>query len=328
MIDLVVSIVSHNHKALLPACLDSVFKSLGSLSARVVVLDNASKDGSAQFVAEQYPNVELIASKACNGFAANQNSIIEPKLSKARYFLLLNDDTEIEGSALEDMVQFMDECLSVGIAGACLVYPNGSPQSSYAAFPTVWDEVMYLWGLGRILPKDHRIKFKHLIKPMARLLPRLAQVYLDNWIEIPIKPVQVDWVCGACMMVRAKTIKQIGLLDAERFYMYYEDVDLCKRAAEQDWKTYFLPQARVRHFQQASRSRVTALAWAQSSYNYFAKHGSKWDEFILRTNIIARTFLAMVLLSMKWLLKPALRKSLQETLTLQRDLLRGSFCKV
>ncbi len=146
--------------------------------------------------------------------------MLGPRLDQARYFLLLNDDAFVEPDALHVLVEYMDAHPRVGIVGARLLYPDGSPQSSYAAFPTGWDEVFYLWGLGKLVPKKIRRRFATVIRPFSRLLPRLGRVYLENWFHTPDAPIEVDWVCGAALMARRETIEQIGLLDAKAFFMY------------------------------------------------------------------------------------------------------------
>ncbi len=133
--DVLVSIVNHHHADLLPLCLDSVGPASTGLTVHVTVLDNASPDGSTEMVRRRYPAVELIAQDRANGFAANQNAIIGPRLADARYVLLLNDDACLTEGALSAMVAFMDANPTVGIAAPRLVYPDGSPQSSVRGVP-------------------------------------------------------------------------------------------------------------------------------------------------------------------------------------------------
>jgi GT2 family glycosyltransferase len=299
MQDVLVSIVNHHHVDLLPRCIDSVLASRG-VAATPVVLDNHSPDGSAGMVRTSYPNVELIAQQHADGFGANNNAIVGPRLNQARYFLLLNDDAFLEPDALRLMVEYMDTHPGAGIAGARLLYPDGSPQSSYAGFPSGWDEVFYLWGLGKLVPKTLRRRFATLLRPLARLLPRLGRVYLENWFHTPDAPVDVDWVCGAALLARRETIQQIGLLDADAFFMYYEDVDWCLRARSAGWTVAFVPNAVVHHDQQASRSPVTQRAWVESGVRYFSKHGMPFDAWLLRVNVAAKTVLSLVWSAATW----------------------------
>lgn len=322
MKDVLVSIVNHHHVDLLPLCLDSVRRNATGITVDAVVLDNASTDGSADMVRRQYPEVELIAQARPDGFAANQNAIIGPRLSKARYVLLLNDDACLEDDALAVMTRFMDHHQEVGMAGARLVYPDGSPQSSYAAFPTAWTQTAYLWGLGKLFPKRWRARGAGAWPLLVRLLPRASRTHLDNWVRVPDRPVRVDWVCGACLMARRETIEQVGLLDARSFFMYLEDVDWCRRASNAGWTVMFVPDARVRHHQHASGSAKTICAWAKSAIRYFQKHGSRADVAIMRAGIIIKSLVMIAAFTPVRLVTFGGGCRLRQVVALQRALLR------
>jgi N-acetylglucosaminyl-diphospho-decaprenol L-rhamnosyltransferase len=319
--DVIVSIVNHHHVDLLPRCIDSVLASRG-VAARPVVLDNHSPDGSAAMVRQRFPDVELIAQTYAEGFGANNNTVIGPRLERARYFLLLNDDAFLEPDALQVLLTFMDAHPEVGIAGARLLYPDGSPQSSYAGFPTGWDEVFYLWGLGKLVPKKLRRRLATVLRPFSRLLPRLGRVYLENWLVTHDTPIEVDWVCGAALMARRETIQQIGLLDADAFFMYYEDTDWCLRARQAGWKVSFVPGAVVHHYQQASRSHVTRRAWVESGIRYFTKHGMPFDAWLLRVNVGAHALVTLGWSTLRWLFDGFDGARLRRAIADQRDLLR------
>jgi len=287
-----------------------------------VVLDNCSSDGSADMVRRRYPGVELIAQQHADGFSANNNTVVGPRLDQARYFLLLNDDAVLEPDALRLMTEYMDAHPGVGIAGARLLYPDGSPQSSYAGFPSGWDEVFYLWGLGRVIPKTLRRRFATVLRPLSRWLPRLGRVYLENWFHTPAAPMEVDWVCGAALMARGDTIRQIGLLDANAFFMYYEDVDWCLRARSAGWMVAFVPGAVVHHHQQASRSPATQRAWVESGIRYFAKHGMPFDAWLLRVNVGAKAILSLVSSALTWPFRGAERPRVSRAMAEQLGLLQ------
>lgn len=325
MHDVLVSIVNHHHVDLLPECLDSVLRSSGDVRVRAVVLDNASPDGSAEMVRQWYPSIELIAQPYPAGFGANNNSIIGPRLDEARYFLLLNDDAALEDGALKKFVRFMDAHPEVGIAGGRITYPDGSPQVSYLGFPEVWTQVFYLWGLGRLIPKHVRSRISPVISVVARILPRSGRVHLDNWSQVPDRPMNVDWVSGACLMARGEMIRQIGLLDSKSFFMYYEDTDWCRRAKLAGWSVMFLPDVRISHHQQASRSAVTQRAWAESGLHYFRKHGSRIDVAILRVNVGLKAFVTLIGCGVGWPILPKHRNRLRRAMALQRELIRLTF---
>jgi hypothetical protein len=320
--DVLVSIVNHHHVDLLPACLDSIGPAAPGLAVRVTVLDNASPDGSVDMIRRRYPAVELIAQGEPRGFAANQNSIIGPRLADARYVLLLNDDACLGEGALSAMTAFMDAHPAAGMAGARLVYPDGSPQSSYAAFPRALDLVVGLWGLGRLAPKAWRRKNVSILRRLGPLLPRMTRVYLENWSQTPDQPLLVDWVCGACLIVRAEAIRQIGLLDADSFFMYFEDMDWCLRAHLAGWRVAFVPNAVVRHHQQASRGPATERAFVESGIRYFVKHGMRFDAWLLGVNVGARAVLVLAWETVARLFRGAGSGSSGPAIAHHRELLR------
>jgi GT2 family glycosyltransferase len=319
--DVLVSIVNHRHVDLLPSCLDSIGPASPGLTVHVTVLDNASPDGSAEMVHRRYPSVELIAQEEPRGFSANQNAIIGPRVSSARYVLLLNDDACLAEGALSAMVAYMDAHPTVGIAAPRLVYPDGSPQASFRAFPRALDEVASLWGLGRLVPKGWRSRHAGVLRTVSRGLPRMTRIYLENWVDVPDQPILVDAVCGAGMIVRAEAVRQIGLLDADTFFMYYEDTDWCRRAAAAGWGVVFLPHAVVRHHQRASQTPVTVRASVVSCLRYFAKHGSAVDVKILRVGIALKA-LALLPGSTVGLPFRRTRPAAERSMALARDLLR------
>jgi GT2 family glycosyltransferase len=308
MVDLLVSIVNTDRRALLKQCLDALPAAVGSLSAVVVVLDNASRDGSADMVDAYEPPVTLIRQDSRRGFAANHNRVMTEHAGSSRYVLLLNEDTEADPGALERMVRYMDQHPRVGITGARLVYSDGRPQSSYAAFPKVLDELLYVWAVGRLVPKHLRPKLKRVAEPVRRWLPAMTATYLSNWTSDHREPQTVDWVCGACFMVRREVIEEIGLLD-EAFFIYFEETDWCKRAAASGWKTVHVPEARVQHHEAASRGRLSTLAFQRSGCRYFAKHGRSVDKYLFRLGVWLNAGVMIGCTSVAWLLRPSQRKA-------------------
>jgi GT2 family glycosyltransferase len=175
------------------------------------------------------------------------------------------------------------------------------------------------------MPKRFRTRFTWVIRPFARLLPPMGRVYLDNWVRTPDGPIPVDWLCGACLMARRDTIEQIGLLDAASFFMYYEDVDWCRRAKQAGWQVMFLPHARVHHHQQASRSPTTERAWVESGIRYFGKHGSRFDVAVLRVNVALKALITILGSGVAWLVRAKNRDRLRRTMIVQRELIRSTF---
>ncbi len=284
--DLAVVIVSWNVKDLLSNCLTSALASLAGsgLEAEVWVVDNASRDGSAEMVRQRFPQVRLIAHPENLGFAAGNNlalkaigfqSINQPanqltnqpanqptnqptnqSPTLPRYVLLLNPDTEIRDDALARMVHFMDDTPSAGVCGARLLYGDGRFQHAAFGFP----------GLGQIFFDFFPL---HWRLTESRLNGRYPQRLYES--ETPF---EIDHPLGAAMMLRREAILQTGLFD-EGYRMYVEEIDWCLRIRRAGWAIYCLPLAVVMHHAGQStrqmRNEMFVLLW-QSRFRLFGKH--------------------------------------------------------
>jgi GT2 family glycosyltransferase len=223
--DLSISIVNHNNHALLDGCLASVFKGTRNLEYEVIVVDNASGDGSAAMVREKYPDVILIENKEQLGFAANQNQGL--RLAAGEFVVLLNNDTIVRPGAFENLVNFMRVNPRTGLAGPRLLNPDGSLQESCYRIPTLG---VLFWDATFISSLFSR-------HPMFGGYKRWAH---DAVREVPS-------ISGACVAARKAAADEIGCLD-ERFYMYFEDHDWCLRFRRGGWKIHFVPDAEVVHY--------------------------------------------------------------------------------
>lgn len=256
---LTVAIVSFNTSALLDACLASVRASLAAtpeLSARVVVVDNASHDGSAAMVRERHPEVELHALDRNVGFSAANNRILRHTTSEL--VLLLNPDTEIRGDGLMRLVDFLDRHPAAGVVGGRLIYPDDSFQHSAFRFPTL--PMSFL----DVFPINHRLTGSRL----NGRYPRSAYG----------RPFLIDHPLGACMMARRTALEQVGLLD-EGYFMYAEEVDLCWRVTRAGWEIWYTPDATIVHHAGASTRQFRGpmlIELHRSRYRFFAKHYPAW----------------------------------------------------
>jgi hypothetical protein len=250
--DLSVVIVSFNVQDLLRACLESVQCARSDIE--IIVVDNASSDGSAEMVRQEFPHVHLIANETNAGFAAANNQGI--RASRGRHLLLLNPDTEILGGALARLVGFLDHHPDYAVAGAGLVYPDGSFQHSAFRFPGALQSVLDFF------PINHRLANS-----------RLNGRYPRAWYERG-QPFDIDHPLGACLAVRREAIDQVGLLD-EGFFMYCEEIDWCWRMREAGWKIVCVPAAQVVHHAGAStrqfRDEMFVALW-RSRFRLFEKH--------------------------------------------------------
>jgi N-acetylglucosaminyl-diphospho-decaprenol L-rhamnosyltransferase len=263
--DLAIVIVSYNTRDLLADCLRSVLTGLkrSGLAGHVWVVDNASSDGSAGMVRQEYPDVRLVALQENLGFAAGNNAALgEMEAARGqtpRYFFFLNPDTLILNDALGALVRVLDSSPHIGAAGAMLVDRDGGFQHSAFQFP----------GLAQI--------FFDFFPVHARLLDsRLNGRYPRKLYEAG-RPFLIDHPLGAALMVRSSLIREVGAFD-ERFFMYCEEVDLCRRIRAAGWEIACVPQARVVHLggqsTQQFRDRMFVALW-HSRFLMYDKHESR-----------------------------------------------------
>jgi hypothetical protein len=241
---LAVVVVSYNVRDLLAACLSATLASLGlspELDASVMVVDNASRDGSAEMVARQFPQVRLIASQENLGFTRGNNLILRElgfgTADAPDFALLLNPDAEPVGDAIGTMARFLRERRDAGAAGAQLQFPDGSFQHGAFAFPGL----LQLW-FDLFPPRPRRL-----------LDTRLNGRYPRSLYEAG-KPFPVDFALGAALMVRREAMESAGLLD-EGYFMYAEEVDWCWRMRRAGWPCFCVPAAQVIHHGGASSSQ-------------------------------------------------------------------------
>ena len=265
--DLAIIIVSYNTRDLLAACLESVFAGLerSRLAGEVWVVDNASADGSAEMVQERFPAVRLVARQENLGFAGGNNHALRAMGfgpdTHPQHVLFLNPDTRVVGDALGALVRFLNATPPIGVAGARLVHGDGSFQHSAFAFPGLMQVFFDFFPLHPLL-----------------LESRFNGRYPRSRYEAG-QPFAVDHPLGAALMVRGNTLAQVGGFD-ERFFMYCEEVDLCRRVKAAGWGVYCVPQAEIVHLVAQStrqfRDRMFVALW-RSRFLMFDKHeGAAW----------------------------------------------------
>ena len=261
--DLVIITVSYNTRDLLADCLESVLTGLdrSGLAAEAWVVDNASAVGSAEMVRRRFPTVQLVAHDENLGFARGNNLALQEMgfgtRTTPRHVLFLNPDTRVVGDALGSMVRFLDTTPRAGAAGARLVHGNGDFQHSAFRFP----------GLAQVFldffPLHHRLLDSGLNGRYSRRLYEAGQ------------PFPVDHPLGAALMVRGETLAQVGSFD-ERFFMYCEEIELCRRIHDAGWEVYCVPEAEIVHLVAQStgqfRDRMFVALW-RSRFLMLDKHG-------------------------------------------------------
>jgi GT2 family glycosyltransferase len=221
--DLSVVIVNWNTRDLLRDCLTSVIAATGGLATEVLVVDNASSDGSAAMVRARFPSVRLIESPRNVGFAAGNNLAL--RQACGRHILLLNSDTLVRGEVLGASVAWLDAHPQAGVMGPLVLNADESLQPSCSGFPSLRNLALQLLGVTRIA--------------------RLDGYRLTGWDRSTARP--VDVVSGAAMFVRRAAMEEVGLLD-ESFFFYGEETDWCHRFARAGWEVVFVPIRAVTHF--------------------------------------------------------------------------------
>jgi N-acetylglucosaminyl-diphospho-decaprenol L-rhamnosyltransferase len=256
-----VVIVNWNARELLARCLTSIEAHLPEVPYEVWVVDNASQDGSAAMVREQFPGVRLLENEENVGFAAANNLAIRESRAypepgrRSRYTLLLNPDTEVRPRALQALVAFMEAHPQAGAVGARLLNPDGSLQPSCHPMLTPGREFWRLMFLERIWPR--------------------ASYPMHRWDTGT--PRQVEVIKGACLTLRGKALDQVGLLDAG-YFMYTEEVDLCYRLAQAGWELWWVPEAEVVHHEAASTRQAAEAMYVElyrSKVRFYRKYGGE-----------------------------------------------------
>lgn len=251
-------IVNWNTRDLLRACLESMRPHLMDSSFEIVVVDNASQDGSGRLIETHFPSVTLIQMRENVGFSRANNAGI--RATQGQYLLLLNSDTEVREDAFEKMCDYLDANPNVGVLGAQLLNPNGSLQASCRTFPS------------------YRTAFFHRNSFLSKVFPRnrYSSGYLMTSMD-RTKTMEVDWVMGACLMTRREVLERVGLLD-EAFFMYAEDVDWCYRIKQAGWTVVYFPEAKIMHHYESSARKAPFrmnVERHRSMWHFYKKHYSR-----------------------------------------------------
>jgi len=235
MADLAVVIVNHNTRHLLRACLTTVQRQVSTSDATVVVVDNASSDGSVEMVRSEFPRVSLIANRENVGFPRANNMAIEA--SDSETVLLLNPDAFPRDGALDELRSVLSSDNRIAVAGPRMHEGDGRLLASAHCFESLGRLAATALGIHELLPSS-------ALRWAARLLGRTGRLHRVNYEAVG--PVEVDWVSGACMMVRRSALAEVGLLD-ERYFMYMEDEDWCRRFRNAAYRVVYVPSAEVTH---------------------------------------------------------------------------------
>jgi len=272
MVKLSIIILSYNTKDLTIKCLESLIdqydKQLDESELEIILTDNASTDETIEAIQNsefRIQNFKLIQNKENYGFSKGNN--IASKNAKGKYILFLNSDTQVKDKGFLDMINFMDKNSQIGILGGKMTNANGSPQLSAGKFYNLFNLFLMLFGGERL----------GLVR------------------SSPDKVTKVDWVSGACMMVRADVFKEIKGFD-ENLFMYMDDVELCFRAKKNGFLTYFYPNLKIIHEERGSSDKTFAIINIYKGILYFyKKHKTYWEYNLVKILLNAKAVIAFVI---------------------------------
>lgn len=238
-----VVIVSFNTREILRACITRLIEVAQGLEFEIIVVDNNSRDASADMVERDFPAVKLIRSAVNLGFAAANNLGFQE--AGGEFVLLLNPDALLEAGALQQALRHMAADPGIGMGGGMLLDKHGTKQPSARKYPSLLNELLVLSGLAARFPR-------------SRFFGRFDRTWDESG-----RPAPVDWVPGAFALIRRAALDAVGGFD-ERFFLYYEEVDLCLRLSRQGWSVWYWPDVVIRHWGGESSKTVEHVEFSSS----------------------------------------------------------------
>ncbi len=278
--DVSVIIVNYNTKDLTANCIRFVYASKTIYSFEIILVDNASSDGSIEEIRASFPDVRIIANKENVGFGRANNQAAE--IALGRYLYVLNSDTEIEKDVIDKIVCYGDLNQNAGIIGTKVIFPNGQLQENYYKFPSLSSEFIF-FTLG-------------IIKSKAWFL-----FQLNKYKSYPLnEPFEVDVISGCSMFVRRQVYEEVGLFDIN-FFMYYEDSEFCHRVKNSGYKCIYFPLTVVKHIHKGSASKndenfKLLLSCFKGACLYFTKVRSSAYSALFKTLCFIVWFIEVVIL--------------------------------
>lgn len=277
--DLSIIIVNYNVKEFLQNLIHSIEKASLNLTTEIIIIDNASDDGSVEFIREKFPQINLIANKTNLGFGKANN--IGLKQAKGKYILLINPDTIVAEDTFEKMIQFFESNDNVGLAGCKILNPDGTLQlACRRSFPGPWTSFTKVTGLSTLFPK-------------SKIFARYNLTYLDE-----NQTYEVDAISGSFMMMKREVYEKVGGFD-EQFFMYGEDLDLCYRIQKAGYKVFYVHSTQIIHYKGESAKRSSfdeTKVFYNAMHLFVKKHlsSSFLVGLILRSAIAVRSFIAFI----------------------------------
>lgn len=275
MLDVSIVITVYRSKAFLDECIQSVRSSVKHHSYEIIVVDDASNDGTAETMNKKYPGINYIQNKENLGYVRSNN--IGMKRSSGEHVLSLNNDTVIKDEAIDKLIEFMEKNTAAGAVGPKILNVDGSVQlQCRRSFPKPLNSLSYFTGLSRFFPK-------------SRFFGSYLLTYLDDKTTV-----EVDSLCGAAMMVRREVIDKVGLMD-ESYFMYGDDIDWCYRIKQAGFRVFYFPEAQILHYGGKGGSRKQSYRNIFEFYRAMAifhkKHYSKSHFFAVNWLVYAGIWL-------------------------------------
>ncbi len=279
MIDISIIIVNYNVKEFVKNLLHSLHKALENYSSEIIVVDNASSDGSVENIEEKFPYVKVIANKNNTGFGKANNQGLS--IAKGKYIVLLNPDTIVREDTFSKLIEFINGKPEAGMVTCKVLNPDGTLQlACRRSFPGPWTSFTKIAGLSKLFPK-------------SKFFSKYNLTYLDE-----NKVNEVDAISGSFMLFTREVYEKVGGFDPQ-FFMYGEDLDLCYRVQQAGYKVFYVPNTEIIHYKGESTKR-SSIDETKVFYNamhlFVKKHFSSsfLVEIILRFAIVARQFIAFV----------------------------------
>ncbi|HLC99888.1 MAG TPA: glycosyltransferase family 2 protein [Patescibacteria group bacterium] len=258
-IELSIIILNYKSRGLVRQCVKGIKKFPPKVSFEIIVVDNHSEDGVGMMLAERYPEVKIVASSLNGGFGSGMNLGIAK--SAGKYLLLLNPDIVVFDGSIQRLYEFMEANPSAAIAGPQLLNPDGTVQLSCFRFHSLLTPLYRRTPLGNL--------------PFAKA--HLAQFLMKD--DFHNRNRAVEWILGACMMIRKSALDAIGLFD-ERFFLYFEDTDLCRRAWEKGFKVIYVADAQMAHYHKRESAEYSGFG---GLFSYPTRvHITSWIKYLLK----------------------------------------------
>jgi GT2 family glycosyltransferase len=295
MPDVSVIIVNWNTKDLLLACIRSILTNTNEVELEIIVVDNASSDGSQEALRQTFPDVKLIQNTDNLGFAKANN--IGIRASTGAYICLVNSDVEVKSGCIDRMIEYMSDHADIGIMGPKINYPDGRLQPSCKRLPSLWRYMCEALGLNSIFKK-------------SEFFSNHDMAYFSHDTTC-----YVDCLIGAFWLVRRSSLNMVGLLD-ENFFFYSEDTDWCKRFRDHNFKAVFFADAEIVHYHGGSSSRNVSKYYIQlrrANLQFWKKHHGSLSLACLKCIMILQQIRRIGLYLFLYMVKQAKREnSMQE----------------